>query len=52
MFQNDELLGEGSFTPEYRMTRPNGPGCDPVCTMAPSDVLVLEPGLGDPSALP
>ena len=52
VYQNEELLGADTFAPDYRRARPNGPGCEPVCKMAASGALALEPGLGDPSDLP
>ena len=32
------------FAPQWEESRPNGPGCDPVCTQAPEQDLALVAG--------
>ncbi|EYF06739.1 Hypothetical protein CAP_1436 [Chondromyces apiculatus DSM 436] len=35
------LLGEGSYSPNYTTSQPNGPDCEPTCKNAPSAELSL-----------
>lgn len=39
--QDDVLLGEGAYTPEYSESQPNGPDCAPTCVSADSATLAL-----------
>jgi hypothetical protein len=36
------LLGEGTFTPTFATSRPNGPSCEPECKGAPGVTLSLK----------
>jgi hypothetical protein len=36
-------IGMGSFMPIYKMSQPNGPGCEPTCRSAPIEELALTP---------
>ena len=38
---DDALLGEGSYSPTYATSEPNGPDCEPTCKNAPSAELSL-----------
>ena len=41
VFQDDMLLGEGTYMPEYSESFPNGPDCGSACVSAESVVLAL-----------
>jgi hypothetical protein len=36
-------LGSGRYTPAYKTSQPNGPGCEPTCRSAPIEELSLTP---------
>lgn len=40
--QDDALLGEAAYSPEYSDSHPNGPDCDPKCTSAEAVKLTLQ----------
>jgi len=39
--QDGSVIGTGTFKPTYTTSRPNGPGCEPICESAPSAKLTL-----------
>jgi hypothetical protein len=41
LLENDVMLAEGAWTPGVKTTHPNGPDCEPACTMAPDVKLVV-----------
>lgn len=41
--RDDVSLAMGEFRPQYRTVQPNGPGCEPICTQAPSATLTIAP---------
>jgi hypothetical protein len=41
VFQGERSLGSSIFSPEYRVSQPNGPDCPPVCRTAPRQTLML-----------
>jgi hypothetical protein len=43
VFENDVPIGKASYELEYTSSRPNGPACEPVCTQARNETLVLSP---------
>jgi hypothetical protein len=40
--QDDVLLGEGTYTPSYTESQPNGPDCEPTCKSGGSEELTLQ----------
>lgn len=42
VYQDEALLGEGSYTPSYTESQPNGPDCEPICKSAGSVELALQ----------
>ena len=43
VFSRDGVpLGEGTFTPTYRSSQPNGPECDPTCHGAPEATMPIQ----------
>ena len=46
VFANDVPVGAASYELEYASSRPNGPDCEPVCTQAPTERLVLSAPVG------
>ncbi|MDC0716827.1 hypothetical protein [Nannocystis bainbridge] len=40
--QDDVLLGEGTYTPDYSESQPNGPDCGPICVGAEGVTLTLK----------
>ncbi|MCO4764494.1 MAG: hypothetical protein KC502_23495 [Myxococcales bacterium] len=37
-----KAIGDGSWTPTFVTSRPNGPNCGPVCNQAPKETLTLK----------
>jgi hypothetical protein len=31
---NGQMIAQGNWTPAYKVTHPNGPGCEPICRQA------------------
>jgi hypothetical protein len=40
--RDDQQLAEGTFTPAYRSSEPNGPGCGDMCYGAPAAALPIQ----------
>ena len=49
VFENDVPIGKGAYELEYTSSRPNGPECEPACTQARNETLVLSPDAADAS---
>jgi hypothetical protein len=49
VFENDVQIGAASYELAYATSHPNGPECDPACTQAPTQKLVLA-GATSPSS--